>query len=105
MGSSSTAGAGPSSRRWQRRGGWLLLAVGLLGHVYAAHVMGGSRVAYTHHILGFALILVVTGGIIAGAGYFFWKSRWALALLVIGAVQALIGIWVALGQLRIAAGN
>ena len=103
MGTSSTAGAAPSSHRWLRWGGWLLLAVGLLGHVYAAHVMGGSRIAYTHHILGFALILVVTGGIIAGAGYYFWRSRWALALLVIGAVQALIGIWVALSQVRMAA--
>lgn len=103
MGTSSTAGTAPSTGRWLRWGGCLLLAVGLLGHVYAAHVMGGSRVAYTHHILGFGLILLVTGGVIAGAGYYFWRSRWALALLVIGAVQALIGVWVALAQVRMAA--
>jgi hypothetical protein len=94
-----------SANRLLRWGGWLLLAVGLLGHVYAAHVMGGSRVAYTHHILGFGLILVVTGGVIAGAGYYFWRSRWSLALLVIGAVQALLGVWVALAQVRVAAGH
>ena len=104
MGTSSTAGLAPSTRRLLLWGGWLLLGVGLLGHVYAAHVMGGSRIAYTHHILGFGLILLVTGGVIAGAGYYYWRSRWALALLVIGAVQAIIGVWVAVAQLRTAAG-
>ena len=87
--------------RW---GGLLLLAIGLLGHVYAAYAMGGSRIAYTHHILGFVAILVVTGGLIAGVGYRFWRSRRSLAVLVIGAVQAIIGVWVGLAPFRAAAG-
>jgi hypothetical protein len=105
MGTSSPSAGPPSRSGLPGSIGVLLLAVGLLGHVYAAHAMGGSRIAYTHHILGFGLILLVTGGLIAGAGYYFWRSRWSLALLVIGAVQALIGIWVAVAQWRITAGR
>lgn len=44
-----------STGRLLRWGGWLLLGLGLLGHLYAAHAMGGSRVAYAHHVLGFGL--------------------------------------------------
>ena len=84
--------------------GLVLLALGLLGHLYAAYAIGGSRVTYTHHVLGFGLILLVTGGIIAGAGWRFWRSRTALTVLAIGAVQALIGLLVALDPIRAAAG-
>ncbi len=77
-------------------GGVLLLALGLLGHVYAAHAMGGSRVAYTHHILGFFLILLVTGGVLAWLGRRYWPSRSAYTMLAIGLVQAGFGLWVAL---------
>jgi hypothetical protein len=105
MGTSSTAAARPSTGRLLRWGGWLLLGLGLLGHLYAAYAMGGSRVAYTHHVLGFALILLVTGGLIAGLGYWFWRSRPALTFLAIGLVQALLGLWVALEPFRAAAGQ
>jgi hypothetical protein len=88
--------------RW---GGWLLLGLGLLGHLYAAHATGGTRVAYAHHVLGFGLILLVTGGLIAGLGYRFWRSRSALTFLVIGLVQALLGLWVALEPFRAASGR
>jgi hypothetical protein len=91
-----------SSPSWLRWSGLLLLAVGLLGHVYAAHAMGGSRIAYTHHILGFVAILIVTGGLIAAVGYRYWRTRPSLALLVIGAVQAFIGVWVGLAPFRAA---
>ena len=105
MGTSSTAADRPSTGRLLRWTGWLLLGVGLLGHVYAAYAVGGSRVAYTHHVLGFALILLVTGGLIAGVGYWFWRSRPALTFLVIGLVQALLGLWVALEPFRTATGQ
>jgi hypothetical protein len=88
-----------------RGAAWLLLALGLLGHVYAAYAMGGSRIAYTHHILGFFLILAVTGVLIAGLGYWLWRSRPAVTLLMIGLVQALIGLWIALEPLRRARGQ
>ena len=97
MGTRTTSdGPRPTSRLpvW---GGVLLLGLGLLGHLYAAHAIGGSRTAYTHHVLGFALILLVTGGIIAGVGWRFWRSRSAITVLAIGAVQALLGLLVARG--------
>ena len=75
--------------------GGALLVLGLIGHLYAAHAMGGSRVAYTHHVLGFFLILAVTGGIIAALGWRFWRARPDVTLLAVGAVQALLGLMVA----------
>jgi hypothetical protein len=90
----STAAPRPAAR-WPVRGSAVLLAVGMLGHLYAAHAIGGSRVAYTHHVLGFLLILLVTGGLIAGAGRRFWRSRSALTLVLIAAAQALLGLLVA----------
>jgi hypothetical protein len=104
MESPFTAGAPASSHRLLRLTALLLLGLALLGHLYAAHAMGGSRVAYTHHVLGFLLILLVTGGILAGLGRLFWRSRSALTLLAIGVVQALFGLWVAAEPFRTAAG-
>jgi uncharacterized membrane protein HdeD (DUF308 family) len=105
VGTPSVAAAPPSTTRLQRWGGMLFLGLGLLGHLYAAHAMGGSRVAYTHHVLGFVLILLVTGGVLAGLGWRFWRSRSALTLLAIGVVQALLGVWVALEPFRAAVGR
>ena len=97
----STADAARPSHRVLRSSALLLLGLGLLGHLYAAHAIGGSRVAYTHHVLGFFLILLVTGGLIAGLGWRFWRSRSALTVLAIGLVQAVLGLLVA----RAAAGT
>jgi hypothetical protein len=72
--------------------GVVLLIVGLLGHVLAAQAIGGSQLAYQHHIAGFFLILVVTGVFIWGLGRLFWKGRRDITVLVIGTVQALFGI-------------
>ena len=100
----SDAHAPPLSRRLLRAGALLLLVVGLLGHVYAAHAMGGSRTAYTHHVFGFFFILLVTGGILALLGRRFWPTRRATTLFAIGLVQAVLGLLVATEQLRAAAG-
>lgn len=100
----SAMDAAPPSPRLLRASVLLLLGLGLLGHLYAAHAIGGSRVAYTHHVLGFVLILIVTGGVLAGLGWRFWRTRSALTLLAIGVVQALVGLWVAAEPLRAAAG-
>jgi hypothetical protein len=105
MGSPSTAATAPSSSRLLLWGGVLLLGLGLLGHLYAAHAIGGNRVAYTHHVLGFLLILLVTGGILAGLGRRFWRSRPALTIFAIGLVQALFGLLVALEPVRATAGQ
>ena len=70
---------------------YLLLVFGLMGHVLAAYHRG-APIAYVHHILGFFLILFVTGGIILMLGRFLWKGRPDITFLVIAAVQALFGV-------------
>ena len=74
--------------------GVILLVVGFLGHYFAARAIGGSYIAYRDHIFGFFLILLVTGLIIAGLGWRFWKGRRDITLLIVGVVQALLGVWV-----------
>jgi hypothetical protein len=81
--------------------GIMLLVVGLLGHVLAARAIGGSTIAYQHHIFGFFLILVVTGAIIALLGWRFWKGRRDVTVLVVGAVQAAFGIWIYVNRFNI----
>ena len=76
------------SRTWL---GVLLIVVGLLGHLFAARAIGGSYLAYRDHIFGFFLILLVSGGLIAGLGWRFWKGRHDITLLTVGVVQALFG--------------
>jgi len=82
------------SRAWMGA----LLLVGLLCHVVAAHLNGGSRIAYQHHILGFFAILVVTGVVIAVLGRLLWRERHDITLLTIGAVQTIVGILVVYSQ-------
>ena len=77
--------------------GAILLVAGLAGHLLAAHEMGGSRLAYTHHIGGFVGLSVVTGAIIAGLGARFWKGRHDITLLILGALPALLGFLVYAG--------
>ncbi|MEA2765413.1 MAG: hypothetical protein QOK07_1817 [Gemmatimonadaceae bacterium] len=72
--------------------GLLLLIVGFLGHYFAARAIGATYIAYRDHIGGFLLILVVTGAIIAGLGWKFWKGRKDITLFIIGVVQALFGV-------------
>jgi hypothetical protein len=81
------------SRRWT----WLgvvLLVVGFLGHYFSARAGGGGYIQYRDHIFGFFVILLVTGAIIAGLGWRFWRGRRDITLLIVGAVQALLGIMV-----------
>ena len=53
--------------------------------------MGGYRLAYTHHVAGFFIILAVTGGVIALLGWRFWRTRRDTMWVAIGAAQALFG--------------
>lgn len=78
--------------------GVVLLVVGFLGHYFAARAIGGSYIAYRDHIFGFFVILLVTGAIIAGLGWRFWKERRDMTLFIVGLVQALLGIWVYMGR-------
>ena len=81
--------------------GMILIVVGFFGHFFAAKAMGGSEIAYEHHIFGFFLILVVTGAIIVALARFFWRRRADITILVIGAVQALLGLVVYLNGPRV----
>jgi hypothetical protein len=74
--------------------GVLLLAGGFLGHFLAARAIGGTYVAYRDHIAGFVFLTAVSGVIIGALGWRFWKGRHDITLLIVGAVQALIGILV-----------
>jgi hypothetical protein len=71
--------------------GVLLIVVGFLGHFFAARAIG-TYIYYRDHIFGFFLILLVTGSIIAGLGWRFWKGRKDITLFIIGVVQALFGV-------------
>jgi len=76
------------SRTWL---GVLLLLVGLLGHLLAARAIGGSYVAYRDHIFGFVFLTLVSGALIAGLGWRFWRGRHDITLLTLGALQTLFG--------------
>ena len=89
METSHDASVARSRRIWL---GAILLVVGLAGHVLAAHATGGSAVHYQHHIAGFVGASLVTGAIIAGLGWGFWKGRHGITLLILGTVQAVFGL-------------
>ena len=81
--------------------GIVLLGAGLLGHLLAARAIGGSYIAYKHHIFGFVLLTVVAGAIIAGLGWRFWRGRPEITVLTLGIVQALIGLVIYIERFRI----
>ena len=81
--------------------GVILVVAGLLGHVFAARAIGGTYVDFRDHLLGFVLILVVTGGLIAMLGRRFWPRRTDRTWLLIGVVQALFGIYVYIERFHI----
>jgi hypothetical protein len=91
MGTSHAMAVEGSARRLRTWLGVLLLAVGLSGHLLAARAIGGYYVAYRDHVAGFCIILVVTGAVVAALGWRYWKGRYDVMLLVIGAIQAVIG--------------
>ena len=72
--------------------GVVLLAGGLAGHLGAAHAIGGHYVAYRDHIFGFVVLTVIAGVIIAGFGRRFWTGRHDVTVLILGAVQAILGL-------------
>jgi hypothetical protein len=94
------AAAGTASRRRM----WLgvtLLGAGLLGHLLSAQAIGGYYVAYRDHIFGFFLLTIITGVIIAGLGWRFWRGRHDITLLTLGVVQAILGFVIWLNRFNI----
>jgi hypothetical protein len=82
----------------------LLMLVGLGGHLYAAHAIGGSGTAYLHHVGGFVVILLVTGGVLAAPGKRRWRRWWPAVLITIGVLQAVLGVWIALQPASVLSG-
>ena len=74
--------------------GVILLVLGFLGHFFAARAIGGTYIAYRDHMVGFFGLTIISGAIIAGLGWQFWKGRPDITLLILGAVQALFGLFV-----------
>ena len=97
-GTSDPAGTARRRRLWL---GVALLAGGLLGHLLAAQAIGGSFVAYRDHIAGFSILSLVSGAIIAGLGHRFWRARHDITLLILGALQALIGLLIYIERFHI----
>lgn len=104
MGTSQAIPVADGTRRLRVWLGVALLAVGLAGHVFAARAITPwvpSWIAYRDHVAGFFLILAVTGAIVAALGWRFWRSRRDVMFLVIGAIQAIIGIAVYIERFRV----
>lgn len=80
--------------------GAVLLFLGFIAHLAAAHLNGGSGIAYQHHVLGFFAILAVTGVAIQLIARFLWRGRTDVTVLTIGAVQFLMGVVVVYLELR-----
>jgi hypothetical protein len=85
---------GSSARAWRTWSGLTLLVAGLIGHLLAAHAIGGTFVAYRDHVLGFVLLTIVSGALLALFGRRFWRGRHEVTLLWLGVVQAVIGVLV-----------
>jgi hypothetical protein len=81
--------------------GVILLGVGLLLHLLSARAIGGSYVAYRDHILGFVGLTLVSGAIVAGLGWRFWRGRHDITLLVLGVLQTVIGVLVYINRFSV----
>jgi len=96
-GTVSSVDRAPMRRSWLLLG-FVTLAIGLGLHLVSARAIGGTYTAYRDHIFGFVLLTVVSGAIIAGLGWRFWKGRHDITLLILGALQLVLGYFVYLGR-------
>jgi len=96
--------ADPAARAIKRSWIWvgvILLGVGLSGHLLAARAIGGYYIAYKDHIEGFVFLTLVTGAIVAALGWRFWRGRHDITLLIVGAVQTILGIVIYINRFNI----
>ena len=94
----AVSGRGSRLRMWL---GVVLLAAGLSGHLFAARAIGGYYVAYRDHIFGFLLLTAVSGAILAALGWRFWRGRHDITVLILGVVQAILGLVIYLNRFNI----
>ena len=81
--------------------GVLLLVAGFLGHFFAARAIGGTYIAYRDHIFGFVFLTLVSAAIVGLVGWRFWKGRRDITLLIVGALQAAIGVIVYMNRFAV----
>ena len=81
--------------------GVVLLVAGLSGHLLAADAIGGHYIAFRDHIFGFVFLTLVAGLIIVLLGRRYWKGRHDLTVLILGAVQAVIGFVIYLNRFNV----
>jgi hypothetical protein len=75
--------------------------VGFLGHYFAARAIGGSYIAYRDHLGGFVLLTLVSGLVIWGLSLRFFKRRYDMVVLLVGIVQALLGVYVYINRFSV----
>jgi uncharacterized membrane protein len=76
--------------------GVILLIVGFCGHAYAAHSLGSNHHAWQYHMFGFLGLTIVSAAIVGALGWKFWKGRTDITILIVGVIQLILGIMVAL---------
>ena len=81
--------------------GALLLVAGFLGHFLAARAIGGTYIAYRDHMFGFVVLTLVSAGIVAALSLRFWKGRHDITLLIVGVIQALIGVQIYINRFAV----
>ena len=81
--------------------GVILLVAGFLGHFFAARAIGGTYIAYRDHMFGFFALTLVSAAIVALLSMRFWKGRHDITLLVVGAIQMLIGVLVYINRFAV----
>lgn len=88
----------------RRIGTWLgsiLLIVGFLGHFFAARAIGGTYLAYRDHMAGFFGLTILSGAVVAAIGWKFWKGRTDITWLIIGVIQAAIGVLIYINRFAV----
>ena len=81
--------------------GVLLLVAGLSGHLLAAVAIGGHYIAYRDHIFGFLFLTAVSLVIVAALGRRFWRGRHDVTLLIVGVLQALLGLVIYINRFNV----
>jgi hypothetical protein len=75
--------------------------VGFLGHYFAARAIGGTYVAFRDHIGGFVVLTLISALIIWSLSLRFFKGRTDMVVLLVGIVQALLGVFVYINRFSV----
>jgi hypothetical protein len=71
------------------------------GDERTACAIGGYYRAYADHIFGFVALTVVGALIIAALCWRFWKGKRDITVLILGALQAIIGLLIYLNRFKV----